>query len=66
MKDPSLSIITNKLQKGTHPNKPLPNTYFLKTDGVPILLCKRRFPKFRSCSGAKETHQLILTACAMI
>ena len=31
MKDPSLAIIMNKLQKGIHPLKPLPNTYFLNT-----------------------------------
>ena len=34
MKDPSLAIIVNKLQKGTHPHYPLPNTYFLNMDGV--------------------------------
>ena len=34
MKDPSLVIIINKLQKGTYPFKPLPNTYFLNTYGV--------------------------------
>ena len=34
MKDPSLALIINKLQKGTQPQEPLPNTYFLNTDGV--------------------------------
>ena len=34
MTDPSLALISNKLQKGTQPQKPLPNTYFLNTDGV--------------------------------
>ena len=34
MKDPSLAIKINKLQNGTQPHKPLPNTYFLNTDGV--------------------------------
>ena len=51
MKDPSLAIIMNKLQKGVCPYKPLPNIYFLNTNGVFInacflLLCKRRFPRF--------------------
>ena len=40
MKDPSLAIIINKLQKGIHPHKPLPNTYFLNTDGV-LYCCVR-------------------------
>ena len=34
MKDPSLALIINKLQKGTQPHKPLPNTHFLNTDGL--------------------------------
>ena len=34
MKDPSSALIINQLQKGTQPQKPLPNTYFLNTDGV--------------------------------
>ena len=34
MKDPLLVIIMNKLQKGAHPHKPLPDTSFLNIDGV--------------------------------
>ena len=34
MTDPSLTVIINKLQKGTQPQQPLPNTYFLNTDSA--------------------------------
>ena len=34
MKDPSLAITMNKLQKGAHPEKPLSNTCFLNKDIV--------------------------------
>ena len=54
MKDTSPALKINKLQKGTQPQKPLPNTYFLNRDGVLYCCvregCKRRFP-----SSVKET-----------
>ena len=44
MKDPSLAIRIHKLQKGTQPQKPLTNSYFLNTDGV-LYHCVRESSK---------------------
>ena len=46
MKGPSLAIIVNKLQKDTHPHKPLTKHLFPEYRSCFISLCKRRFPKF--------------------
>ena len=52
MKDPSLAIIMNKLQNSTSPA--ITKHLFPEYRWCFILLCKRRFPTFLGCSGAKE------------
>ena len=63
MKDPSLGIIMNKLQKGTHPHKPLPNTYFLNTDGVLNCCVREGSQSFEAVVAPKKLYQLVLTMC---
>ena len=61
MKDTSLAIIINKLQKGTHPNKPLPNTYFLNTDGVLYCCVRESSQSFEAVVVPKKPYHLVLT-----
>ena len=63
MKDPSLALIINKLQKGTQPHKPLPNTYFLNTDGVLYHCISKGFQGFEAIVVPKKLQQLVLTMC---
>ena len=63
MKDPSLAIIMNKLQKGTHPHKPLPNTYFMNTDGVLYHCVREGSQSFEAVVVPKKLYQLVLTMC---
>ena len=63
MKDPSLAIIMNKVQKGTHPNKPVPNTYFLNTDGVLYYCVREVSQSFEAVVVPKILYQLVLTTC---
>ena len=57
MKDPSIAIIINELQKGAHPDKPLPNTYFMNTDSV--LYCYVR-EGFEAIVVPKKLYQIVL------
>ena len=63
MKDPSLAIIMNKLQKGTHPNKSLPNMYFLNTDGVLYHCVWEGSQSSEAVVVPKGLYQLVLTMC---
>ena len=63
MKDPSLEITTNILQKGTHPHKPLANTYFLNTDGILYHSIREGYQSFEAVVVPKELYQLVLTRC---
>ena len=63
MKDPSLAIIMNKLQKGTNLHKPLPNTYFLNTDGVLYCCVREGSQSFEAVVVPKKLYQLVLTMC---
>ena len=63
MKYPSLAIIMNKLQKDTHPYKPLPNTYFLNTDGVLYCCVREVSQSFEAVVVPKKLYQLVLTTC---
>ena len=63
MKDPSLALIINKLQKGNQPQQILPNTYFLNTDGV-IYHCVREGSQgFEAKVVPKKLYQSVLTMC---
>ena len=64
MKDYSLALIINKLQKGTHPQMPLPNTYFLNTDGV-LYCCVEGSQGFEAIVMPKK-HTNWYSLCAMI
>ena len=61
MKDPSLSIIMNKLLKSTHPHKPLPSTYFLNTDDVLYHCAREGSQCFEAIVVEKKLYQLVLT-----
>ena len=63
MKDPSLAIIINKLQKSTQPHKPLPNTYFLNTDDVLYHCVREGSQGFEAVVLPKKLYQLVLTMC---
>ena len=63
MKDPSLAIIMNMLQKGTNLHKPLPNTYFLNTDGVLYHCVREGSQSFEAVVMPKKLYQLVLTTC---
>ena len=63
VKDPSLPIIINKLQKGTQPHKPLPNTYFLNTDGVLYCCVREGSQSFEAVDVPKKLYQLVHTTC---
>ena len=63
MKDPSLVVIMNKLQKGTHPHKPLPNTYFLNTDGILYHCVREDSQSFEAVVVQKKLYQMVLTMC---
>ena len=63
MKDPSLAIIINKLQKGIKPQKPLPNTYFLNTDGVLYHCVREGSQSFEAVMVPKKPFQLVLIMC---
>ena len=63
MKHPSLAIIMNKLQKNTHPHKPLPSTYFLNTNGVLYHCVREGFQSFEAVVVPKKLYQLVLTTC---
>ena len=62
-KDPSLAMIINKLQKGIHPHRPLPNTYFLNTDGVLYHCVREGSQSFEAVVVPKKLYQLVLTTC---
>ena len=63
MKDPSLALIINKLQKGTQPQKPLPNTYFLNTYDVLYHCVREGSQSFEAVVVSKKIYQLVLTTC---
>ena len=63
MTDPSLALIINKLQKGTQPKQPLPNTYFLNTDSVLYHCVREGFQGFEAIVVPKKFYQLVLTMC---
>ena len=63
MKDPSLVLIINKLQKGTQPPKPLANTYFLNTDGVLYHCVREGSQGFEAMVVPKKLYTLVLTMC---
>ena len=63
MKDPSLTLTINKLQKGTQPHKPLPSTYFRKTDGVLYHCVREGSQGFEAVVVPKKLLQLVLTTC---
>ena len=53
----------NKLQKGTHPQKQLLNTYFLNTDGVLYYCVGEDSQSFEAVVMPKKLYQLVLTTC---
>ena len=57
MKDPSLAIIMNKLQNGTHPHKPLQITYFLNTYGALYHCVREGSHSFKAVVVQKILHQ---------
>ena len=61
LKGPSLALIINKLQKGTHPHKPLPNSYFLNTDGILYCCVREGSQSFEAVVVPKKLYQLVLT-----
>ena len=63
MKDPSLALIINKLQKGTQPQKPLPSTYFQNTDSVLYCCVREGSQGFEAIVVSKKLYQLVLTTC---
>ena len=63
MKDPSLALIINKLQKGTQPQKPLPNIYFLNTDGFLYHCVREGSQSFEALVVPRKLYQLVLTTC---
>ena len=63
MKDPSLALIINKLQKGTQLQKPLPNTYLQNTDGVLYDCVREGFQGFEAIVVPKKLYQLVLNTC---
>ena len=63
MKDPSLALIINKLQKDTQPQQPLPNTYFLNTDSVLYCCVREGSQGFEAIVVPKKLYQLVLTLC---
>ena len=63
MKDHSLTIIINKLLKGTQPHKSLPDTYFLNTDGVLYYSVRECSQSFEAGVVPKKLYQLVLTMC---
>ena len=63
MKDPSLAIIINKLQKGAHPHKALPNTYFLNTDCDLYQCVREGSQSFEAVVVPKKLYQMVLTTC---
>ena len=63
LKDPSLAIIMNKLQKGSHPHEPLPNTYFLNRDGVLHHCVREGSQNIEVVVMSKKLYQLVLTSC---
>ena len=63
MKDPSLALIINKLQKCIQPHKPLPNTYFLDTDGVLYHCAREGFQGLEAVVVPKKLYQFVLTTC---
>ena len=63
MKDLSLALIINKLQKGTQSQKPLPNAYFLSTDSVLYHCVREGSQNFQAVVVAKKLYQLVLTMC---
>ena len=60
---PSLAIIINKLQKETHPHKPLADYYFLNTDGVLYHCVREDSQSFETVVVPKKLYQLVLTTC---
>ena len=63
MKDPSLALITNKLQKGTETRQILPNTYFLNTDDVLYCCIREDSQGFEAIAVLKKLYHLVLTMC---
>ena len=63
MKDPSLALIINKLQKGTQPQQPLPNTYFQNTDIILYHCVREGSQGFETLVVPKKLYQLVLTTC---
>ena len=63
MKDPSLAIIMNKLQKGTHPHMPLPNTCFLNIYVVLYCCVREGSQSFEAVVVPKKLYQMVLTTC---
>ena len=63
MRDSSLALIINKLQKGTQTQKPLPSTYFLNTDGVLYHCVKEGSQGFEAVVVPRKLYQLVLTTC---
>ena len=63
MKDPSLAMLSNRLQKGTQFQKPLPNTYFLNADGVLYPSVREGSKSFQAIVVLKKLYQLVLTTC---
>ena len=63
MKNPSLALIINKLQKGTQPQQLLPNTYFLSTDSVLYHCVREGSQGFEAIVVSKIFSQLVLTMC---
>ena len=61
MKDPSLALIINKLQKCNQPHMPLPNTYFLSTDSVLYCCVREGSQGFEVIVVPKKLYQLVLT-----
>ena len=63
MADPSLALIINKLQKGTQPQQPLPNTCSLSMDGVLYHCVREGSQGFEAIGVPKKLYQLVLTMC---
>ena len=59
----SLTLIFNKLQKGTQPQQPLPNTYFLNTDSVLYHCVMEGSQCFEVMVVPRKPYQLVLTMC---
>ena len=63
MKDPSLALIINRLQKHTQPQQTLPNSYFLNTDGVLYNYVKDDSQGFEAIVVPKKLYQMVLITC---